>query len=61
MVVYVDGERPFFDFIPNPKCNQDFNETTLVILSILEKALEILLNVLIVMSMLLLGLLKVSR
>ena len=26
VVVYVDGERPLFVFIPNPICNQDFNE-----------------------------------
>ena len=57
----MDGERPFSVFIPNPKCNQDFNETTLETLRIFEKALEILLNVLIVMSMLLLGLLEVSH
>ena len=45
VVVYVDGERPLFVFIPNPKCNQDFNETILETLSMLEKALKILLNI----------------
>ena len=45
MVVYVDGERPLFVFIPNPKCNQDFNETILETLSMSEKALKILLNI----------------
>ena len=37
MVVYVDGERPLFVFIPNPKCNQNFNETILETLSLSEK------------------------
>ena len=32
-------------FRPNPKCNQDFNETILETLSMLEKALKILLNI----------------
>ena len=45
VVVYVDGERPLFVFIPNPKCNQDFNETILETLSMSEKALKILLNI----------------
>ena len=45
LVVYVDGERPFFFFIPNRKCNQDFNETILETLSMSEKALKILLNI----------------
>ena len=45
VVVYVDGERPLFFFIPNPKCNQDFNETILETLSMSEKALKILLNI----------------
>ena len=45
VVVYVDGEKPFFVFIPNPKCNQDFNETILETLSMSEKALKILLNI----------------
>ena len=44
VVVYVDGKRPLFVFIPNPKCNQDFNETILETLSMSEKALKILLN-----------------
>ena len=35
---------PLFVFIPNPKCNQDFNETILETLSMSEKALKILLN-----------------
>ena len=41
----MDGERSFFFFIPNPKCNQDFNETILETLSMSEKALKILLNI----------------
>ena len=41
----MDGERPLFVFIPNPKCNQDFNETILETLSMSEKALKILLNI----------------
>ena len=45
IVVYVDGERPLFVFIPNPKCNQDFNETILETLSMSEKTLKILLNI----------------
>ena len=45
MVVYVDGKRPLFVFIPNPKCNQDFNETILGTLSMSEKALKTLLNI----------------
>ena len=45
MVVYVDGERPLFVLIPNPKCNQDFNETILKTLSMSEKTLKILLNI----------------
>ena len=45
MVVYVDGERPLFDFTPKPKCDQDFNETILETLSMSEKALKILLNI----------------
>ena len=34
-----------FVFIPNPKCNQDFNETILETLSMSEKALKMLLNI----------------
>ena len=45
VVVYLDGERPLFVFIPNPKCNQDFNEFILETLSMSEKALKILLNI----------------
>ena len=41
----MDGERPLFVLIPNPKCNQDFNEFILETLSMLEKALKILLNI----------------
>ena len=37
--------RDHFVFIPNPKCNQDFNETILETLSMSEKALKILLNI----------------
>ena len=36
---------PLFVFLPNPKCNQDFNETILETLSMSEKALKILLNI----------------
>ena len=43
-MVYVDGEKPLFVFIPNAKCNQNFNETILETLSIPEKALKMLLN-----------------
>ena len=45
VAAYVRGERPFFVFIPNEKCNQDFNETILKTLSMTEKALKILLNI----------------
>ena len=38
VLVYVDGERPLFVFIPNPNRNQDFNETILETLSMSEKA-----------------------
>ena len=41
----MDSERPLFVFIPNPKCNQDFNETILEILSMSGKAFKILLNI----------------
>ena len=41
----MDGERPLFAFIPNPKCNYDFNETILETLSMSEKALKVLLNI----------------
>ena len=41
----MEGERPLFVFIPNPKCNQDFNETILETLSMSEKALKMLLNI----------------
>ena len=41
VVVYVDCERPFFVFIPKPKCNQDFNETILETHNMSEKALKI--------------------
>ena len=41
----MDGEKPLFVFIPNPKCNQDFNETILETLRMSEKALKILLNI----------------
>ena len=42
----LDGDRILFVFIRNPKCNQDFNETILETLSISEKALKMLLNIL---------------
>ena len=38
-------ERPLFVFIPNPKCDQDFNETISKTLSMSEKALKMLLNI----------------
>ena len=38
----MDGESHLFVFIPNPKCDQDLNETILKTLSMSEK---ILLNV----------------
>ena len=60
LVEYVDDGRPLFVFIPNPKCNHDSNETILETLSMSEKVLKMLLNILI-MSMLLLGLHEVSR
>ena len=41
----MDGERPLFVFIQNPKCNQDSNETILEALNISEKALKMLLNI----------------
>ena len=41
----MDGEKPLFVFIPNPKCNQDFNETILETLSMSEKTLKVLLNI----------------
>ena len=43
--MWMVGERPLFVFIPNPKCNQDFNETILETNSLSEKALKILLNI----------------
>ena len=45
MVEYVDGESLLFIFIPNPKCNRDFNETILETLNMSQKALKILLNI----------------
>ena len=60
MVVFVGGERPLFDFIPSPKCNQDFNETIFETLSMSEKALKIILNIFGNVK-LLVGLYEVSR
>ena len=45
VAVYVDGEKPLFVFIPNPKYDQYFNETPLETPSMSEKALKILLNI----------------
>ena len=45
LVGYVDDGRPIFAFIPNPKCNQDSNETILKTLSMSEKALKMLSNI----------------
>ena len=53
LVVFVDGERHNFVFIPNQKCNHDSNEIILETLSIPEKALKT--------SVLLLGLHEVRR
>ena len=41
----MDSERLLFVFIPNTKCNQDFNETILETLSKSEKFLKIVLNI----------------
>ena len=41
----MDGERTLFVFIPNAKCNQDFNETILETRNMSEKTLKILLNI----------------
>ena len=54
LVVYVNGGRPIFVFVSNPKCNQDFNETILETLSMPENVLRML--TFSVMSVLLLGL-----
>ena len=45
LVDYGDDGRPLFAFIPNQRCNQDFNETILETLSMSEKALKMLLNI----------------
>ena len=45
MVICLDGERPLVVFIPNPTCNQDFNETILETHSMSEKGLKILSNI----------------
>ena len=45
LVAYVDGGRPLFVFIPNLKCNQDFNESILETLSMSEKSFKMLLNI----------------
>ena len=37
-MVYVDDGRPLLVFIPNPKCNQDFNETILKVLACRKKS-----------------------
>ena len=57
VVVYVDGERPLFVFIPQLNRNLYFDETILESLSMSEKSLKILLN----MPTLLVGLYEVSR
>ena len=41
----MNAERHLFDFIPNSKRNQDFNETILQTLSMSEKALKMQLNI----------------
>ena len=45
LVVFVDGGRHNFVFIPNQKCNHDSNETILETHSIPEKALKTLLKI----------------
>ena len=50
VMVYVGDKRPlfvffFFLFLPNPKCNQNFNQNILETLSMLQKALQLLLNI----------------
>ena len=45
LAAYVDGERPFFVYIPNPKCNQVFHDTILETLSMSEKVLKMQLNI----------------
>ena len=48
-MVYVGDKRPlfvfFFLFLPNPKCNQNFNQNILETLSMSQKALQLLLNI----------------
>ena len=41
----MDDGKPLVVFMPNPKCNHDFNETILETRSISEKALKMLLNI----------------
>ena len=55
----MDGERPLFVYIPDPKCNQVFHDTILETLSMLEKVLKMPL-IFPIMSMLLTGLHEVS-
>ena len=45
LVVFVDDGKPLFIFIPNPNCNQDFNETIIETHSMPQKALKMLLNI----------------
>ena len=50
VMVYVGDKRPlfvffFFLFLPNPKCNQNFNQNILETLSMSQKALQLLLNI----------------
>ena len=45
VVVCMDGGRPLLVFIPNTKCNQDFNDTILEAPSVPGKALKMLLNI----------------
>ena len=55
----MNGGRPLFAFVSNPKFNQDFNETIVETLSMLEKVLKMLSFS--VMSVLLPGLHEVCR
>ena len=41
----LDGGRPLFVFMPNLKYYQDFNETILETIRMLEKSLKMLLNI----------------
>ena len=44
-LVMLDGGRPLFVFMPNLKYYQDFNETILETIRMLEKSLKMLVNI----------------